>query len=611
MCGIAGIVAAEAARFRSNLERMVFSQKHRGPDAEGVHLFRDCGLGHRRLSIVDLTCGAQPMLSPGGDVGIVFNGEIYGFQEIRDELRDYSFTTTSDTEVMLALYAKYGAAMLSHLPGMFAFALWDERKKELFCGRDRFGEKPFYYAVTNDGAMVFASEIKAILASGLIEPVLDEASLAHYLRRLYVHPHKTIYANVHTLPPAHQLRFSGGKAHVERYWSLPPPSGRIGLTEAVGEFRRLMDRAVGQQLVADVPVAAFLSGGLDSSTIVALAAQHHPHIKTFSFGFGTSINELPFAEQIAQKYKTEHETLSDETEDIADLLVKMQDIYDEPFADSSNIPTFLISRMTRKHVPVVLSGDAGDELLGGYTFWYRALYKMERALSVPKIAKPIVDWYHRRLTAKQQPAPAWLTDILQGREIQNGHRSVLDAHYHRTTYFQDDEIRALGLTQMPNGRHVNGSPNGLDAVLRADLEDYMPGDILVKTDRAAMANSLELRAPFLDVEVASFCIGLPLSLKITSNSDKRLMREAFGEQWTPEIRSRGKQGFGAPVQDWLKLDSLRRLVGEYLRDRRKKVFTLLSFDAVQPIADAGTYKTWILLVLAIWMEKHEFSVRPR
>jgi asparagine synthase (glutamine-hydrolysing) len=316
--------------------------------------------------------------------------------------------------------------------------------------------------------------------------------------------------------------------------------------------------------------------------------------------------------QIAQKYGTEHVTLSDETEDIAELLVKMQEIYDEPFADSSNVPTYLISRMTRKHVPVVLSGDGGDELLGGYTFWYRALYRMERALSVPGIARPLVEWVHRSLTRRQKPIPVWLADVMQGREILNGHRSVLEAHYHRTTYFHDDEIRALGLSQMPNnGNWQNAPANGLDAVLRADIEDYMPGDILVKTDRAAMANSLELRAPFLDVEVASFCIGLPLKLKITSNTDKRLMREAFGEQWTPEIRTRGKQGFGAPVQDWLKLDTVRALVQDYLRNRRRKIFSLLSYDAVQPIADAGTYKTWILLVLALWMERHQFVTGAR
>ena len=590
---------------------MVAAQAHRGPDGDGIHFYDTCGLGHRRLSIVDLACGAQPMFSPAKDVAIVFNGEIYGFQEIRAGISDYHFTTTSDTEVMLALYARHGRAMLSQLPGMFVFALWDERKKELFCARDRCGEKPFYYAMSRDGAFLFASEIKSILASGLIEPQLDEASLAHYLRRLYVHPHKTIYSNIHTLPPAHMLRFANGKAHVERYWSLPPPKGRVGLGAAVEEFRFLMDRAVKQQLVADVPVAAFLSGGLDSSTIVALAAQHHPHIKTFSFGFGTSINELPFAEQIARKYNTEHMTLSDETEDIAELLVKMQEIYDEPFADSSNIPTYLISRMTRKHVPVVLSGDAGDELLGGYAFWYRALYKMEKAMTLPSMARPLVDWYHRSLTKRHKPLPAWLADIIQGREIMNGHRSVLAAHYQRTTYFSDDEIRALGLTKMPTGRSTDVKPNGLDAVLRADVEDYMPGDILVKTDRAAMANSLELRAPFLDVNVASFCISLPMRLKITTDTDKRLMREAFGEQWTPDIRKRGKQGFGAPVVDWLKQDSLRHMVNDYLRNRQRRIFSILSFDAVQPIANAGTYKTWILLVLALWTETHAFSVRER
>jgi asparagine synthase (glutamine-hydrolysing) len=591
---------------------MVRTLAHRGPDGEGLHFYRDCALGHRRLSIVDLVSGAQPMLSPDGQVGIVFNGEIYGFQEIRSKLRDYPFVTTSDTEVMLALYARHGAEMLARLPGMFAFALWDDRSKELFCARDRFGEKPFYYAQTKDGSFVFASEIKGILASGLIEPVLDESSLVHYLHRLYVHPHKTIYANIHALPPAHMLRYSEGQIRLQRYWSLPPPVGRIGLTEAVEEFQRLTDRAVRQQLVADVPVAAFLSGGLDSSTIVALATRHHPRIKTFAFGFGTSINELPFAQQIAEKYQTEHCTLSDETEDLVELLLKMQEVYDEPFADSSNIPTYLISRMTRKHVPVVLSGDGGDELLGGYTFWYRALFKMQRAVAMPALARPLIRWAHGFLSRRQRPIPAWLADVVQGRDVQADHDSVLDAHYHRTTYFHDHELRLLGLSSMAlRDQPIWPRSDSLDSVLRADLQDYMPGDILVKTDRAAMANSLELRAPFLDVDLASFCIGLPLSLKITSTTDKRIMREAFASSWTPEIRARGKQGFGAPVQDWLKLDSMRALVHEYLENPRAKLFSHVSYEATRPFVETGTYKTWILLVLAIWMEKHAFSDRPR
>lgn len=591
---------------------MVATLRHRGPDGEGLSVFKDCALGHRRLSIVDLVSGSQPMSSPDGDVCIVFNGEIYGYQEIRSRLRDYPFVTSSDTEVILALYARHGAAMLPHLPGMFAFGLWDERSRELFCARDRFGEKPFYYAVSHEGDFVFASEIKAILASGLIEPVIDTASLTHYLRRLYVHPHKTIYSNISTLPPAHSLRFRDGRACVERYWSLPPPGSRVGLGQAAEEFHDLLDRAVRRQLVADVPVAAFLSGGLDSSTIVSLAARHHSRIKTFAFGFGSSINELPFAKQIAEKYGTEHTTLSDETEDIADLLIKMQDVYDEPFADSSNIPTYLISRMTRKHVPVVLSGDGGDELLGGYTFWYRALFKMQRAVSVPDLARPLVQWVYNVLSRRGRRVPAWLADVIQGREIQDGHQSVLDAHYQRTTYFHDNELLGLGLGEAAAAGRTNWpGENTLDAVLRADLQDYMPGDILVKTDRAAMANSLELRAPFLDVDVASFCIGLPLRMKITSSSDKRIMREAFGQSWTPDIRARGKQGFGARVQDWLMLDSMKSVVGEYLRNPRRRIFSWLSYDAVQPFADAGTYKTWILLVLAIWMEKHCFSERRR
>jgi len=304
MCGIAGIIKKDSQKYKPQLKKMTDSLSHRGPDAEGFYFFKDCGLGHRRLSIIDLKTGDQPMLSYNGQAGVVFNGEIYGYQEIKKNLSNYSFQTTSDTEVILALYEKYGENFVKHLPGMFAFALWDDKNKKLICARDRFGEKPLYYALGKNGEFIFASEIKAILASDLIKPKLNKKSLIHYLKRLYVHPYSAIYENIYVLPPAHFLIYQNKKIKINRYWQMPELNYQITFDEAIEKFKKLLFEAVKKQLVTDVPVGAFLSGGLDSSTIVAIASQYKKNLNTFSFGFGEWINELPYALEIARKYKT-------------------------------------------------------------------------------------------------------------------------------------------------------------------------------------------------------------------------------------------------------------------------------------------------------------------
>ena len=561
MCGIAGIVGPGAGGRRAQVEAMNAAIAHRGPDAGGVHSYPGCILGHRRLAIVDLTPGgAQPMLSPDSSVAVTFNGEIYGYQELKNAL-SYPFRNQSDTEVILALYEKHGARFAEHLPGMFALALWDDHTQTLIAARDRFGEKPFYYALTDSGELVFASEIKAILASGLITPQIDSASLAHYLHKLYVHPTRTIYSNIHTLPPAHMLVFKKGVFEISRYWNLPPINQTISLTEALPEFSRLLRMAVRKQLVADVPVGAFLSGGLDSTTIVALASEISPRIKTFAFGFNSSKNELSYAKMAAEKYGTEHYELHDDEHDIAALLRTMSQLYDEPFADSSNIPTYLISREARKHATVALSGDGADELLGGYGHYKAALPQSLMTRLLGSFAMP------------RTPA---------------------------NTYFTHAELAALMIT--PATLAADVLPISPDAAMRDDLVDYMPGDILAKIDRASMAHALELRAPFLDVPFAEFAISLPSRLKVSSDEDKIILRRAYAHVWPEAIRTRRKQGFGAPVTTWLKRDDMQKLVTEYLNDPRKKIFQHLSFDATRTYVPRNDYSTWILLVLSLWFE---------
>ncbi len=601
MCGIAGIVAPGARRYEGRLRKMVSALAHRGPDGSGIHLFGDCALGHARLAVVDLKTGGQPMLSPDSRVGVTFNGEIYGFREIRSSLRGYPFRTAADTEVILALYHAHGTGLLPHLPGMFAFALWDDRRQELVCARDRFGEKPFYYAFGGGGEFIFASEIKAIVASGLLAPAIDEGAVAHYLRYLHVHPAGTIYENVYTLPPAHMLRFANGVLSVERYWSLPPPDGAVSLPDAVERFRDLFLRSVSRQLVADVPVGVFLSGGLDSSTVVAAACRTRPNIRTFSFGFEEGVNELPFAQEVASLYATDHVVLSDSPPgaDIAALLETMQEVYDEPFADSSNIPTWLIAKYAREHVKVILSGDGGDELLAGYP-WYRP----PRAVSV---GRPRETGFFLRAVS----GIARRLDMTLGRAAAAQGSSPADSRpperpAGRRALFGDDELGRLGLRPAAEASGDDGSESAdpLDAALRGDIGNYLPGDILVKTDRASMAHGLELRAPFLDVDLASYCISLPGRLKLDSREDKIVLRRAFEDAWPPSVRTRGKQGFGGPVDRWLARPSVRALKETMLNDPRRRLFSLLSFGATRPYVHQDSYKTWTLLVLGLWMEAH-------
>ena len=436
-----------------------------------MHSSDTCIFGHVRLSIVDLGSGQQPMLSSDKNEAIVFNGEIYGYKDIKKSLGDYAFATNSDTEIILALYKRYGHDLVDKLPGMFSFALWDERKKELFCARDRFGEKPFYYAYGTGGELVFASEIKSILASGLIEPKIDAGSVAHYLKHLYVNPYKTIYSNIFVLPPAHTLAYSDGKLTIRRYWQPPAIDNNIGLEEAARKFKDLFSKAVASQLVADVPVGAFLSGGIDSSSVVAIASQYQKKLKTLSFHFKDGINELPFAREIAAKYGTEHIELFDRDHDIGTLLLKMNDIYDEPFADSSNIPTYLISKLAREHVKVVLTGDGGDELLGGYASWYRPfLFAQDMKTSLPDWASMMIPYLLGAMHKGRFPYRKALSDFFAGSEIKKGFASVLKAHEAQNSVFYRRRagqalvgkifarrvIIALAIDQFPGRRHAHG-----------------------------------------------------------------------------------------------------------------------------------------------------------
>jgi asparagine synthase (glutamine-hydrolysing) len=528
------------------------------------------------------------MLSGDSRVAVTFNGEIYGYQDIQRQITDYPFQTRSDTEVILALYQRHGYQALGHLPGMFAFAIWDDRKQELLCARDRFGEKPLYYATGHKG----------ILASGLVEPVLDLAAVGRYLQRQCVRADQSIYANIKALPPAHYLRYRDGVVKVARYWTLPELERDIDGTEAVEQIRSLLLKAVRRQLVADVPVGAFLSGGLDSSTICLLANQLISDLRSFSFDFEGEHSEIIHARTVAKAYGTQHVELTAQRVNIADQLWRMQKVYDEPFADSSNIPTYLLCGQAQHHVKVVLTGDGGDELFGGYQ-WYKPLLWMEQEGKVGLLRWVAARVMNRLCGWARVPGAVARELRIMGLGYGRRYFSTLAAHQGQLSIFEQRDLEQLGIagrrpTSVPDTIDVSGS---MDDVLRFDVEDYMPADILTKIDRASMAHGLELRAPFLDVEFASFCLSLPYRLKASTSEDKIVLR-----QWPVSIRSRSKQGFGVPLATWLHDPTVRDLERSVLRDPAAPIFKILSYHGTQQVLLRNNLmQRWTLLVLAVWL----------
>ncbi len=595
MCGIAGIITPNAKNYSPELQRMTHAIAHRGPDSAHHEFLENAALGHRRLSIVDLSeTGKQPMFSDTKKECIVLNGEIYGYLDLKKKYADYSYSGTSDTEVILAMYQAKGKNLLEELPGMFAFAIWDENKQELFCARDRFGEKPFFYALGKNGEFIFASEIKAILASDLIKPEINQEALFHFLKYGYVSAFQSIYSNIFTLPPAHFLLFKEGKIQQERYYSIPKKDLQINLSDAKEEFSHLLKNAVQKQLIADVEVGSFLSGGLDSSTIVAMVSEFKPKQTTISFGYSGENSELKYAEEIAQKHQTNHIEIHENRGNIAADLQKISPFFDEPFSDMSYTPQFKICQAAARHLKVVLGGDVGDELFGGYNF-YTIEEKLRNHFSYGNI---LVKFGLKQFSKLKE------TSYLTQQNI--AHKNVLDFHQNTVrNYFSPKEIRSLGIKSKYHQEYsFIADPNSLNDIMRTDLEKYVPGNMLVKSDRMAMANSLEVRTPFLDKDFAEFCIQLPENLKLNSTNDKIILRETMKDYWTENVQKRGKQGFGSSVETWFEEESLLQLSDQLLKTKDSPIFKLIDFSATQKFLNKDK-KHWNLLQLALWAENYK------
>jgi len=616
MCGIAGMLAEPGRLADSRLLRaMTGILAHRGPDGDGHHEDGRVGLGHRRLSIIDLATGEQPMSNDDASVWITFNGEIYNYRELRRELesRGYRFRTASDTEVIIKAYEAFGPDCVGHLRGMFAFALWDARRRRLFLARDRAGIKPLVYA-WNGRRLLFASELKALLQDPDLARELDSEALRDYLTFLYIPSPKTIFRGIRKLPPASYLLLDadGGEPVIRRYWQLEfrPEAGR-GEAEWIEGLRAQLADAVQSHLVSDVPIGAFLSGGVDSGSVVALMARAaQGPVRTFSIGFeDEAFDEVGYARQVAQRYHTDHYEFVVKP-DALEALPRLAWQFDEPFADSSALPTYYVSKITREHVTVGLSGDGGDENFAGYTRYARAL-ALHRGLDrgPGRLVRPFLALGGRLLPtgARGQGYLALLGadpvdryyQIMTGGRI-GALRGLLGADV------RDSVMPGLGPDRFRAHAGAAAAHDYVAALQRIDIETYLPEDILTKVDRTSMLVSLEARVPLLDHVLMEYVATMPTALKLSDAGGKAIFKHAMADALPHDVLHRPKMGFGVPLARWFRAE-LGDHAREVLLDGRTRRRGLLDTDAVAGLLeehrsgrrDRATL-LWAVLCLEEW-----------
>lgn len=567
MCGICGISHSDdQIPEKSLLQKMTQAIVHRGPDSDGFYTSAGIGLGMRRLAIIDVAGGDQPIPNEDESLWLIFNGESHNFPDLYSDLirRGHEFRTRTDSECILHLYEEYGDECVQYLRGQAAFALWDKKKQKLLLARDRMGKKPLYYTIQNN-TIYFASELSALLAALPHKPETNLEAIDLYLSLQYIPDPLTAYQGVYKLPPAHRLIWQNGKTKLEKYWDYTyQPKHTASEAELIEELRALLKESVKMRLISEVPLGAHLSGGIDSSIIVALMAElSDAPVKTFSVGFEEEkFSELEHARTIAQKYSTDHHEFILKYGDIPSTLEKITCHFGEPFADASAIPLYHISKMTREHVTVVINGDGGDEDFAGYQrYWLdplanqylRAPQFLTRSL-IPSIARAFPDNSNRPVG---QSFVNGLKRLHQLPEIDSRASILRWGSYFSPNQrvqiwkpefkFNADNAQSLLAERFDS---VEGS--FLDKTLYTDLHTYLPGDLLVKTDRMAMAASIEARSPFLDYKVVEWSARVPDQFKVKGRSGKYLLKNAFAKELPESIKGRGKQGFGIPISAWFR-----------------------------------------------------------
>ena len=620
MCGITGFISKDKnlpiGEREILLDKMCASIKYRGPDEQGTVVKDRAALGMRRLSIIDIKSGQQPIFNEDGNLAIVFNGEIYNFRELKKELEStgHRFKTNSDTETILHAFEEYGENCLEKLRGMFAFAIWNFREETLFIARDRTGKKPLFYTLTESGNFVFGSELKTLLVHGEIEKQVDFAALDAYLTFGYVPEEFCIFKGVRKLAPAHFLVFKNGQIHTQKYWDFDyqPPVNIKSEEEYIEVLREKIRDAVDVRLISEVPLGAFLSGGVDSSTIVAMMSQIAKiPIKTFSIGFNEdSFDELKYARVAAKHFGTEHHEFI-VTPDLVDIVDELVWHFDEPFADSSALPTFMVSKMARQFVTVVLSGDGGDELFAGYTRYVTDKKRSAFANLPEAIRSGVLQPVSRKLP-HGAPGKNYLYNVSLN-TVDRYIDSVSQFNSQRKEYLYSKDFKAslggafgAGERQFRAFAESISTGNSIDNLLYLDSKTYLPGDILTKVDRMSMANSLEARAPLLDHKLIEFVVNIPPALKMKGSETKYILKKAMEGIVPSEILYREKQGFGVPIGEWIN-SHLRERIRADLSDNRTLERGYFEKSYVQTLLDEHSkgrrdhsHQLWQLWMLELW-----------
>jgi len=625
MCGITGLFDTSGKRAidRDILHRMNESLHHRGPDQGDLYLETGIGLGHRRLSIIDLAAGRQPLFNEDGSVAIVFNGEIYNYRELMAELigLGHVFRTRSDTEVIVHAWEQWGVDCLKRLRGMFAFGLWDRNQQSLFLARDHIGVKPLFYSLQPDGYFLFGSELKSIMTVPMVERKFDPTAIEDYFAFGYIPDPKTIYSQVKKLSPGHYLLIKVGDTKLTQiqYWDIPfAPTVLKSEADIERELIERLTESVKSQMVSEVPLGAFLSGGVDSSAVVALMAQNNPDpITTCSIAFDDpAYDESAFAQQVALRYNTQHhtQTVRDDSHALTDLLANL---YDEPFADSSAIPTYRVCQLAREKVTVALSGDGGDENFAGYRRYRYAMAEQQLRSKIPSAIRAPVFGALGKLYPKLDWAPQFLRAKTTFEALS---KELVEGYFHGVSIMADRERQKLfsnafraelqGYAAIDVMRqHAANAPveDPLSLIQYLDFKTYLPGDILTKVDRASMAHSLEVRVPLLDHQFVEWVSGLPSSLKLNGSEGKYILKTSLKPYLSDDILYRSKKGFSVPLAAWFR-GPLKQLVRDTVLHPRMTDSNIFNLDYLQHVVEQHEsgrkdYSTtlWALLMFAAFL----------
>ena len=624
MCGIAGFIQTPSIGLnQTDLVNMGDAILHRGPDASATYMNEQVGLVHRRLSIIDLSdAGTQPMYSDDNNLVIVFNGEIYNYLPLRQTLQDkgYPFRSHTDTEVILALYKEYGTDCLAHLNGMFAFAIWDKTEQSLFIARDRIGKKPLYYYHAN-GLFAFGSELKALLTLAQIPRVIREDAVYDFFAYQYIPDPKTIFTDMHKLPPGHHMIIKDQHCDIQQYWDVSfAQQSDLDEAQATVYLRELLAQCTHSRMLADVDLGAFLSGGVDSGGVVAMMAQaSETPVKTCTIGFDDErFNETEFAKIVARQYHTEHHEFSVH-QDVAEHLEHIVSYFDEPFGDPSLVPTFFVSQLARQVVKVAIAGDGGDEVFAGYEKY--SIDAIENSLRekfpkglrqnlFPALAKICAKGQHTFFRKGTTLLNSLALDPAMGFYLTNS--QITDSQWQELV--KPEFAARLGDYHPANitldAYDKADGPDHLAKILYTDLKTYLPGGILVKVDRMSMANSLEVRAPILDKTVIEFAATLPSKMKYNNGEKKYILKEAFKPLLPDDVLYRKKMGFSVPLATWFR-EHIKQIAAHYFFAHTTGIYTYFHAATIQQWWDEHQAQThdhshllWSLLMFQMWYVKY-------